>query len=91
MTNPKVVSDMDMRRTLNIVKELALGKILKLPNGWEIAMGEDMSIGCVIYDAEGNATIGGLSTMDLKGLNRILTEHDIGMVIPNGRIRQEGY
>lgn len=69
-------------RTLSVVKELARGRQLILPDGRVVAMGEDMSIGFVITDSNGEDCIGSLSTMDLRRLNRLLDENDIGKVIP---------
>jgi hypothetical protein len=86
-----MISDYDICRTLSIVRELSLGKTLTLPSGHTIGMGDDLSIGYIMTDHKGGQFIGGLATMDLKALNRILTENDIGMVIPSGRIRKEGY
>jgi hypothetical protein len=64
-----------------IVKEMLKGKHVKTPIG-EIGMGEDMSIGFVMYHESGAITIGGLSTMDLAQLNRLLNDYNIGLVIP---------
>jgi hypothetical protein len=77
------IVNMEHVRTLSIVQQLAQGKVLTLPNGWEVAMGEDMSIGFPWKDAEGRVYIGGLSTMDLAELNRLLNEYGIGMAIPS--------
>jgi hypothetical protein len=69
-------------RTMAVVQELAQGKHMKLPNGYEIAMGEDMSIGYVLRHEDGKETIGGLCTMDLSQLNGVLEKQGIGMIIP---------
>lgn len=74
-------TDHEIARTLSIVQQMAQGKRLHLPNGQKIGMGEDMSIGFVITKANGVAHIGGLSTMDICQLNRLLNEHNIGMAI----------
>lgn len=70
-------------RTLSIVQQLAQGKWLHLPNGQKIGMGQDMSVGFVFTMSDGAEHIGGLSTMDLCQLNKLLNEHNIGMAIPN--------
>ena len=77
------VSKMDMVRTISVVRELALGKILTLGNGLGIMMGADMSIGSVI-DVERRKMVAGLSTMDLCELNDLLNKHGIGHAIPGG-------
>ncbi len=77
MINPEIA------RTLSIVQQLAQGQRLTLPDGQQIGMGQDMSIGFVFAKANGNAHIGGLSTMDLCQLNQLLNEHDVGMAIPD--------
>lgn len=70
----------DILRTLSVVKKLANGKKLHLPDGNTIAMGEDMSIGfCYIVGNE--YCISGLATIDLKQLNDILNKHEIGHAI----------
>ena len=89
MSNPEFVSDDDIRRTLSIVRELSLGKVLTLPSGHMIGMGDDMSIGGILVRQDGSRGVAGLSTMDLKDLNALLTKNNIGFVIPSGR--KEGY
>lgn len=80
---------LDIGRTLEIVRQLATGKTLTLPNGSVLAMGEDMSIGILWtnystpYPYEQH--ISGLSTMDLAGLNRLLTKFDIWPIIPGAQ------
>lgn len=66
-------------RTLSIVRELAQGKTIVL-DGYTFAMGEDMTIGVVMTGSDGSH-IGGLSTVDLAQLNRLLNKNGIGMVI----------
>ena len=80
------VSKSDFYRTLSVVKELFEGKILNLPNGYKIAMAEDLAIGIVMLDSKGNYHIGGLSVMSLSDLNQLLTKYQIGTVIPDGRL-----
>jgi hypothetical protein len=60
---------------------MAQGKTLTLPNGGELGMGEDMSIGFLLHHRDGSVTIGGLSTMDLALLDQLLTEQGIGLPI----------
>lgn len=72
----------DLPRTLAIVRELAQGKHLVLPCG-KLGMGEDLSIGFLLDDGHGHQTIAGLSTMDLRELDQLLTRHGIGFPIPS--------
>lgn len=72
----------DIPRTLAIIGELARGKRLILPIG-SIGMGADMSIGFLLSDGRGHDTVGGLSTMDLKQLDELLTQHNIGFPVPD--------
>lgn len=67
-------------RTISIVKQLADGKILKLPCG-EIGMGEDMSIGFLYTREDGSQVIGGLATIDLKQLNDLLIKYEVSIII----------
>lgn len=79
----------DINRTLAIVKQLSQGKKLNLPNGYKIGMGVDMSIGFVMIDSTGKEGIGGLSTMDLKQLDQLLTAWNINHPLPTpGRNRR---
>ena len=61
-------------RTLSIVGELASGKRLVLPDSRVIAMREDMTIGFILFHSDGNETIGGWTTLDLRQLNDLLEE-----------------
>lgn len=74
----------EFTRTVSIIKELYSGKRLHLGTGHTIAMGEDLSIGFVFRNmTTGEETVGGLATLDLKQLNQLLNENNIGMVIPD--------
>jgi hypothetical protein len=72
-----MVSDAEVQRTLHVVTSLAEGKILKLPTGERIAMDEEMAIGYVITNSLGKEGIAAMATMDLAGLNKLLTNHKI--------------
>lgn len=72
----------ELARTLSIVKELAMGKTLHLPDGYRIGMGQDMSIG-YLHTLRGEDYVSGLATMDLAQLNHLLNEHEIGNAIPD--------
>ena len=72
----------DHARTLAIVKQLALGKTIKIDE-YEIGMGNDMSIGVIMTNSKtGETHIGGLSTMDLAQFNNLLNKHNINNPIP---------
>lgn len=81
ITGEVVPLNFERSRTLQIVKLLAKGKRLSLPDGTQIGMGEDMSIGFVLTGSDGVETIGGLSTMDLSQLNTILNQEEISFPI----------
>ncbi len=68
-------------RTLAIVRELASGKRLTIGDT-VIGMDEDMSIGPVIVGSDGEEHVAGLATMDLALLNKVLSKHRVGGVIP---------
>lgn len=67
----------EIYRTLSVLKQMADGRILRLPIGM-IGMGEDMTIGFILTHEDGTQTIGGLSTLDLKQLNQLLNKYEIG-------------
>lgn len=69
-----------LNRTIRVVKELSEGKVLHLPDGsGTIAMGEDMSIG-FCYQVHNRYCISPLATVDLKQLNELLNKHDIHII-----------
>ena len=70
-----------LRRTLAIIRQMADGMHLTLPNGQRIGMGEDLSIG-FMFEMNGEWRVGGLSTLDLKGLNEVLNENGIHFPVP---------
>lgn len=72
----------ELERTLAFVRELGKGRRLPLRRGGTLCMGEDMSIGFLIHDTRGNEVIGGLSTLDLRALNRLLNEEGITAFVP---------
>jgi len=69
-------------RTLSIIMKLAKGQILTLPDGIKLGMAEDMFIGFIITDQDGNEGIGRFSELTLSQLNKILDENNIGSGIP---------
>jgi len=73
----------DIARTLSIVRQMTQGKHLTLPNGVKIGMADDMTIGVVGTKDDGEDFVFGMSSMDLKQLNELLTKHNIGCAIPD--------
>lgn len=71
----------DIARTISVLRELAEGKELHLPNRQIIAMGEDACVGYVYTDASGETRISGLATLDFAQLNSILEKNKIGYAI----------
>ena len=80
------VNEHDFARTMSIVRELYKGKTLKLKDGMELAMTDDLKIGFTMKDSKGELVIGNLSTIDLCTLNKILDRNEIGIVIPKVRV-----
>lgn len=78
----KGATDYEIRRTLSILNEFIDGKVLSLPDGYRIGMGEDLSIGYLASSEGKDDWVLGLSTMDLKQLNGILNKYNIGFSIP---------
>ena len=78
---PEQVSEEDINRTFSILREFREGKQLLLPNGQRIGMGIDLSIGFIYDYGNGREGIGGMATLDLKELNKVLTKHNIGFAI----------
>lgn len=61
----------DIARTLSILRELAQGKQLTLPEVGTLVMGEDMTVGFAIVDANTGATsVGPASELTLSALVR---------------------
>ena len=61
--------DKQLKRTLAVIRRMAEGEHLVLPNGLTIGMAEDMTIGYMLQYPDGTWRISGLSTIDLKQLN----------------------
>ncbi len=74
-------------RTLAIVRRLADGYMLQLPDG-VLGMGEDMSIGYAMpYGEEGTWGISPFATMDLAALDALLTRYGIGHPLPPVKVQ----
>lgn len=64
-------------RTLAVIRQLAMGLTLALPDGTKIGMAEDMSIGFVL-PLRGEESISSLSELNTRQLHALLEKHDIG-------------
>ncbi len=71
-----------LRRTLNIIGELAMGRHLILPTGYRIGMSKDMAIGYLHGSDDIGWRISGVSLLSFKDLNKICNKHDITDTIP---------
>ncbi len=72
-----------LRRTINIVRQMAGGYHLTLPAGYKIAMAEDMTIGYLHGCDEVGYHVSSMATLSLKELNDILNKNDITHFIPD--------
>jgi hypothetical protein len=72
-----LTNDMKIARIIGIVKQLAKGELLELPDGNKIGMTEDMSIGYIIKTSNESEGISSLCTMDLKQLFSIVDKNDL--------------
>jgi hypothetical protein len=73
-----------VKRTLSILQQMAEGKILTLPDGYQWGMSEDMVIGPLVPMPENPAELG-VSTfceVNLSVFNAILDRYEIGYIIP---------
>jgi hypothetical protein len=77
--------DLDVARTLAIVRLLAFGETITVGE-FVIGMGEDMSIGPVMTGSDGEPHVAGLSTMDLAQFHKLLNDYDIGHPIPDFKL-----
>jgi len=75
------IEQMNIARTLAILRQMAQGKRLKLPDGHEIAMAEDMTIGFVV-EIRGQEGVSQMSEMTLRELDQLLTANHISFPIP---------
>lgn len=71
----------DLIRTLAIIRQLALGKRLVLPDGTTVAMGDDYTVGFVI-NVRGVDQVSQLSDLTVRELNKLCNEFEIGPIIP---------
>ena len=75
----------DVARTLAILRLMAQGQTLTI-DGYTFAMSEHMDIGTVMMK-NGKPVLMLTPEMSLGAFHRMLTRHDIGMPIPDGRKR----
>lgn len=76
-------------RTLAIVRLLAQGERLTLPDGHILAMTEDMAIGYAVHYGSGEWRLSPLATMDLTALDALLTREGIGHPLPPAPIQDD--
>lgn len=73
--------DMQLKRTIAIIRRMGEGEHVVLPSGYRIGMGVDMSIG-FMHGSDEEWSVSGLSTLDIKELNEILNKNEIYFPIP---------
>lgn len=80
------MDDREMRtgRTLSIVRQMAKGRLLTLPDSHVVGMGEDMTVGFVVT-IRGEEGVSSISEMTLRELDELLTKADVGFPIPSAR------
>lgn len=71
----------EVLRTMSIVNQLAKGKTLTLEEGYVIGMAEDMTIGFVITNSNGDEDISSISELTLRELNNLLNKYEIYIII----------
>lgn len=67
----------DITRTLSIVRELAHGKTVKLPSGFTLVMGTDMTIGFGHGEKNRPDFVSHINDMSLRQLHELLNRHQI--------------
>jgi len=72
--------DLQMSRTLSVVRQLAKGKQLTLSESLTLGMGENMAIGFVYKFNSGEKVVDDLS---LSQLNALLEQYEVFAVIPD--------
>ena len=74
--NPRIV------RTLSIIRQLGLGKVLKLDSGASVAMARNLNIGLVMEDAgTGEIYVSPLSDLSFRDLDELCERYKIGPII----------
>jgi hypothetical protein len=71
----------EVLRTMSIVNQLAKGKILTLKEGYIIGMAEDMTIGFIITNSNGEEGISLFSELTLRELNKLLNKYEVDYII----------
>ena len=71
------MGDFHFNNTITIIKQMYNGKLLTLPDGNKIGMGEDFSIGFVIRKNTETYGISTLSTLSFKDLFDIVVKYNI--------------
>lgn len=74
--NPRII------RTLSIIRQLGLGKILRLGSFGQVAMGGDLTIGLAMMDTStGKMYVSPLSDLSFRDLDELCERYQIGPVI----------
>lgn len=71
----------EVLRTMSIVNQLSKGKTLTLEEGYVIGMVEDMTIGFIITNSDGDEGISNISELTLRELNKLLNKYEIYTII----------
>jgi hypothetical protein len=83
-TSP-LTTEMQIKRTLAIIRQLGEGKSLLLRSGHRVIMGHDLSIGFGIPTASGDWGVSRLSEMNFRELNELLNREEISFPVPDLR------
>lgn len=71
-------------RTVSIIRQLSLGRILRFSGNEFIAMGENLTIGLGVVDSDtGDIFVSPFSDMSFRELDTLCQRHGIGPVIPD--------
>ena len=74
--NPRII------RTLSVIRQLGLGKVLKFDSGASVAMAGNLNIGLVMEDAEtGKIYVSPLSDLSFRDLDELCEHYKIGPII----------
>mgnify|MGYP006865058511 CR=1 FL=1 len=75
--------DLDWCNVIQLLKNLHNGKRLRLKDGSSLAMSEDLVIGIIAKDVDGNELDKVMPLFeDLKRIQALLEKNDIGIIIP---------
>lgn len=79
--NPQII------RTLSIIRQLALGKILRLNATSTIAMSGNFTIGLLVENLDTRKLyVSPMSDLSFRDLNELCERYEIGPIIPEKKI-----